>query len=213
MRVPGRLFAALAFASVILPWRTLQGHSSDVLLARLSFGSDSTVALEVTADLTGSAWLRDSRNPAEVLGRMICVGLPGGRFWALGDLGKPSVSLHSGFPHWAPISLVHGEGETPPEFYSVTWSWRPSDTPLRFEVVKGSPATLVFWTVQPGGDGPSSAWEMLSEGEKSREVDLPFKPVPLLWNWKAYVAMSVAASGLLMQAILILRRLRRLRRA
>lgn len=213
MRVPGRLVVALVWASVLLPWRALQGHSSDVLLARLSFEPGCRVALEVAADLSGSAWLRDARNPAEVVGRMIHVELPGGRSWALGDLGKPVVSLHTGFPHWAPVALSHGEGEAPPEFYTVTWSWRPSDTPLRLEVVKGSPATLVFWTVPPGGDVPSLAWQTLSEGEKSREVDLPFKPAPLFWNWKARVAMGVAACGLLMQAVFVIGRLRRLRRA
>lgn len=212
MKVRGRLIVTLVWTSAILPCRAVQGHSGDFLLARLSFGSDSKVALDVTADLAGLAWLRDSQNPAETLGKFIHVGLPDGRSWALGDLGKPLVSLHTGFPHSAPVAMSHVDGEAQPELYTATWSWRPSDTPLRLEVAKGSPATLVFWTVSPGVDVPSAGWEILSEGEQSRVVNLPFKPTPLRWNWKAYLAMGVAACGLLMQAVLILGRLRRLRR-
>ncbi len=212
MTALGRLcVAGLITCAALLP-QAAHAHSSEVLLTRLVFAHGPEVALEVTADLSGAAWLREASNPAEALGKALRIELPGGHSWPLADLGKPEVVLHTGFPHSAPVPVVHAADEAPPELMTMRWRWRPSVSPLHLAVEKGSPANLLFWTVQPGAEEPDPGWRMLLEGERSQAVLLPFKPAPLQWNWKARVAAGIAAGGLLLQAVLIVGRLRRLRR-
>jgi hypothetical protein len=50
---------------------------------------------------------------------------------------------------------------------------------------------------------------MLNDGDVSNAVALPFLPKPLQWNWKAIVAAGIAASGLGIQACLLISRIRR----
>ncbi len=188
-------------------------HTNDILLARLVFQSGPEVSLELTADLAGLPWLRHEANPSETLGKALHVAMPGGRSWALAELGTPVVTVLSSFPSPAPVPLSHDPEEAAPELLMMVWKWRPTASPLRIEVAKGAPATLLFWTVAPDSVEPSPGWQMLSEGERTPEVMLPFKPVPLQWNWKARLAVGVAVCGLTLQAFLILGRLRKLRRA
>ena len=190
-----------------------RAHTNDILLARLVFQSGPEVALEVTADLAGLPWLRQAANPAETLGKALRVAMPGDRSWALAELGTPVVTVHSAFPYPAPVPLSHGPEEAAPELLLMVWKWRPAASPLRIEIAKGAAATLLFWTVASEAAEPSPGWQMLSEGERTPEVALPFKPVPLQWNWKARLAAGIAVCGLALQAILILGRLRKHRRA
>lgn len=213
MRTRRRLcVVGLVLCAVMLP-KAVHAHSSDVLLSRLVLGNSPEVALEVTADLSGVAWLREVSNPAEALGRALRIELPGGHSWALAELGKPEVVLHTGFPYPAPVAVSHPGEEPAPELMTVRWRWRPSASPLQLVVAQGSPATLLFWTVQSGVEVPDPGWRLILEGERSQAVSLPFKPAPLQWNWKARVAGGVAAGGLCLQAVLIFGRLRRLRSA
>jgi len=188
-------------------------HASDVLLARLVFRDASQVALEITADLAGTPWLRDAPSPADSIGKAIRLHLPDGRSWLVQELGQPTVTLHTGYPYPSPVPLQHNGGEPVPELFTATWTWRPSSTPLRFEVVKGSFATALFWSVPSGATTIGSQWQMLTEGDVSNAVALPFSPKPLQWNWKAFTAAGIAASGLGIQACIIVSRLRRHKRA
>jgi hypothetical protein len=206
--------SAFIACAAALP-RDAAAHASDVVLVRLLFGEPSTshVTLEATADLEGVAWLRAVSNPAEVLGKTLRIHLPNGHSWLASELGKPTVSVHTGFSPPSPVPLTHGANEAAPELYTVSWKWRPSETPLRFEVTENNPATVLLWTVVSGSDAPQPGWQMLLAGERSNPIALPFHPAPLLWNWKARAAAGVALCGLGLQGCLFIIRLRRLRRA
>ncbi|RFC45296.1 MAG: hypothetical protein DVB28_000599 [Verrucomicrobia bacterium] len=170
------------------------------------------MTLEATADIAGIRWLHDAPNPAEAIGRILQIHLPDGHTWFAAELGKPTVTLHTGYPHPAPVPLAHAGPELAPEFYTVTWHWRPSAAQLRVQLAQGNEATALLWTVPSGSDTPAPAWQMLLAGEVSNPVELPFTPKPLQWNWKARLATVVAACGLGVQAFLIFVRLRRIRR-
>ena len=212
MKAGGRFYFASFCLSAVWFSITAHAHTSDVLLSRLVFRDGADVTLEVTADVAGISWLRDAANPADSIGKALQIHLSDGRTWSASQLGKPVVTLHTGYPHPSPVPLLHSESEPTPELYTVSWNWRPSASPLRVEVAKGSGATTLLWTVPSGSNVPASGWQMLLEGEFSNPIALPFDPKPLQWNWKARMAAGIAAVGLGLQGCLILIRLRRLRR-
>lgn len=212
MKAGGRFYFASFCLSAVWFSTTAHAHTSDVLLSRLVFRDGADVTLEVTADVAGISWLRDAANPADSIGKALQIHLPDGRTWSASQLGKPTVTLHTGYPHPSPVLLSHPESEPPPELYTVSWNWRPSASPLRVEIAKGSGATTLLWTVPSGSNTPAPGWQMLMEGDFSNPIALPFKPKPLQWNWKARMAAGMAAVGLGLQGCLILIRLRRLRR-
>jgi hypothetical protein len=195
------LFVALAHSAF--------AHNADVLLARLRLENTPEVRLEITADVQGTPWLRHAPNPVEVLGAGLRVVLPSGRSWNLSELGKPKITLHQGFAPPAPVPVTFEPGEPIPELLTATWTWRPSETPLRIEVPLYNPNSVLLWSTAPGTEEPSAGWQILVGGDRSREVALPVAPSPLAWNWKAYTAVSVAALGLLLQATLIVVRIRK----
>ncbi len=202
-----------------------KAHAPELVLARLVFHEGPEVTLELTADVTGVPWLREAPNPAQALGAALRIALPDGRNWTVGELGKPVVSLHQGFAYAAPMPLTHSAEEPLPEMLTAAWTWRPSSSPIRFEAPEGNPASFLLWTVPvltkneapSDGNGPAApdtpiaGWQMLLAGESSTPIKLPFTPKPLSWNWKARLAMAVAAGGLALQAFLIFVRLRRRR--
>lgn len=205
----------LWFIVIACPWglpSAANAHASDILLMRLSFGDASEATIEVTADLEGVPWLRDASNPAEAIGKAIRLHLPDGRSWFVQELGQPKVTIHARYPHPSPVPLQHQPQEPSPELYTAAWTWRPSTTPLRFEILKGSHATAIFWKAPPDASAIGSEWQMLAEGDVSNAAPLPFPPKPLSWNWKATTAAGIAAAGLCIQACLIVSRLRRMRR-
>lgn len=187
-------------------------HSSDILLVRIIFSQSSQVTLEATADLEGIPWLKTCSNPAAAIGRTLNLHLPNGRSWCASALGKPVVSLHTGYPHASPVPLTHNTGELSPELYTVSWTWRPSDTPLRLEITNDNPTAALVWTADSKSEVPLPGWQMLMSGEQSNPIALPFKPTPLQWNWKAYTAAAIALSGLGLQGCLLIIRLRRMQK-
>ena len=198
--------AAVALCGLPLP---AVAHSGDLLLARLVLGHTPEVTLEVTADVAANPWLRDSAHVADALGATLRVLLPDGRGWTLSELGKPVVSLHATFPHPPPLPLAHGPGEPAAEWYTASWSWRPSASPLRFEVPAESKHTLLFWHVAPGSAEPAPGWRMLLSADRTTPIPLAVAPAPLRWNGPAFAAMGVAASGLVLQGVLLWKRVRR----
>ena len=198
--------AAVALCGLPLP---AVAHSGDLLLARLVLGRTPEVTLEVTADVAGNPWLKDSANVSEALGKTLRVLLPDGHGWTLSELGKPKVALHSVYPNAAPLPLAHGPGEAPPEWYTASWTWRPSASPLRFEVPADSPHTLLFWNVGPDSTDPAPGWRMLLSSDRTGPVALAVAPAPLRWSFPAFAALGVAAAGLLLQGFLIWKRVRR----
>jgi hypothetical protein len=198
--------AAVALCGLPLP---AVAHSGDLLLARLVLGQTPEVTLEVTADVVGNPWLKDSAHVADALGATLRVLLPDGRGWTLSELGKPSISLHTAFTHPAPLPLSHGPGEPAPEWYTASWTWRPSASPLRFEIPDASPHTLLFWHVAPGSSEPAAGWRMLLSTDRTNPIPLAVAPAPLRWSAPAFAAMGVAAAGLLLQGFLLWKRVRR----
>ena len=198
--------AAVALFGLPLP---AVAHSGDLLLGRLVLGQSPEVTLEVTADVAGNPWLKDSSHVADALGATLRVILPDGRGWTLAELGKPAVSLHATYPHPAPLPLAHGPGEPAPEWYTASWTWRPSASPLRFEVPAESKHTLLFWHVSPGSPEPAAGWRMLLSSDRTAPIALAVAPAPLRWSTPAFAAMGVAAGGLLLQGFLLWRRVRR----
>lgn len=184
-------------------------HSGELLLARLVLHQNAQVTLEITADLASNPHLKDAPNPAAALGNALRVHLPKGGSWNIADLGKPIVSLKDGFAFTSPVPLQHALGEKAPELYTASWTWRPSETPLRFEVPSGNPQSVVFWHVLPDSDAVAPGWRMLLAGDSSPLIALPIQPTPLLWNWMAVVAMSVAGLGLGLQGTLLYQKFRR----
>jgi hypothetical protein len=198
--------AAVALCGLPLP---AVAHSGDLLLARLVLGRTPEVTLEVTADVAGNPWLKDSAHVADALGAALRVLLPDGRGWTLSELGKPAILLHATFPHPAPLPLAHGPGEPAPEWYTASWTWRPSASPLRFEVPADSKHTLLFWNVAPGSPEPAAGWRMLLSSDRTSSIPLAVAPAPLRWSAPAFAAMGVAAAGLLLQGFLLWKRVRR----
>lgn len=186
-------------------------HSADIVLARLLLHDGPEVTLELTADVIGNPWLKDAPNPAAALGKALRVSLPDGRSWTVGQLGNPTVTLSEGFSHPAPVPLTHNADEPIPELFTAAWTWRPSSTPLRFEVDPGIPHSIVFWAVSPTPGRPLPGWRMLLAGDRSNPINLPLRPQPLVWNWKARAAVVVALTGLALQGLLIVLRIQRAR--
>ncbi|MEI6712118.1 MAG: hypothetical protein WCO60_00085 [Verrucomicrobiota bacterium] len=184
-------------------------HSGDILLARLVLQQGHEVTLQITADLEANPHLKNTQDPASALGESLRVILPGGRSWSIRELGKPTITVHNGFPFAAPVPLQHQPEEKLPELYTASWTWRPSESPLRFEVPTSNPHTVAFWNVAPNSDSVAPNWRMLLAGDSSNPIPLPVRPSPLKWNWQAAVALTVAGAGLSFQAFLLLRRLRK----
>jgi hypothetical protein len=185
------------------------GHTGDVLLARLRLQNSREVVLEVTGDASANPLLRDSPNPALAMGQSLRVLLPSGRSWNLTELGKPAVTLRDGFNAPAPVSVQHPDGEPLPELTTVTWHWRPSETPLRLEVPESSKANVLFWSTPPDSEAVAAGWAMLLPGDRTPPLPLPLKPSLIQWNWQAIACVTIAAAGLLLQFRLLLSRLKR----
>ncbi len=183
-------------------------HSGDLLLARLVLHPSAEVTLEITADLAANPHLKNTPNPAAALGDSLRVHLPGGRSWKITELGKPTVYLRDGFQSPAPVPLEHSAGEKTPELYTASWTWRASETPLRFEVPAGNPQTVIFWHVGPDSEAVAPGWKMLLAGDGSNPIALPVRPTALVWNWKAILALSFAGLGLGLQGMLLVRKLK-----
>ncbi len=190
-----------------------RAHSPDVLTARLVFDGGPEVSLEITADVAQTPWLRDAANPAQAMGSAIRVAPPQGRPWSPSELGPPHVSLHQGFQHPAPQSFAHEDGDPKSELLTAAWKWRPSVSPLRFEVPKDHPANILLWAVNRRSPDPSPNGQLLLASDKSAPFELPFRPTPFQWNWKARLAASVAVCGIALQSLVIFLRFRRRRMA
>ena len=204
----GLVSLIVATLLIFLPQRVV-AHSADVLLARLRLQDGPEVTLQVTADVQGNPWLRHAPNPVEVLGAGLRIVLPSGRSFSLSELGKPKITLHQGFEPPSPVAITFDPGEAIPELLTATWTWRPSESPLRLEVPLGNPNSVLFWKTAPGTEEPSLGWQVLVSGDQSREVSLPAPLSPLHWNWMAYTAVTVAGGGLLLQGALLFLRARR----
>jgi hypothetical protein len=212
MKVLLRFHLAIILSCAAAQPKELAAHSSDVLLVRLVLNEPPQVTLEVTADLNGIPWLGTASNPAELLGKTLKINAPSGRSWYASEMGQPRVSLHSGYPHPAPVPLTHSSEETVPELYTVAWTWRPSETPLQLEITNDRPVTSFIWAVSQKTNLPMPGWQPLVEGERSKPIALPFTPSPLQWSWKAYTAAGISACGLILQGCLITIRWRRMRK-
>lgn len=188
------------------------GHSNDVLLARLRLDRPPNVTLEIIGDATNHPLLKAASNPAEVMGKSLRVLLPSGRSWTIAELSKPTVQLHDGFAAPSPVPLQHLDGEPIPELTTASWTWRPSETPLRFEIPQDQPASVVFWTLLPESDAVAPGWRMLLSGDKTPAIPLPTAPSLVRWNWQAITALTLAGLGLAMQGALLFRRILRLRK-
>jgi hypothetical protein len=177
-------------------------------MVRLLFGKKAEVTLEITADPAANPHLKDVSNPAELLGRSLSVHLPSGKSWTLAEIGTPTVTLRDGFPFPAPIPVQHPADEPLPELYTASWTWRPSESPIHFEIPAKSPQTVVFWSVLPDSDAVAPNWRMLMAGDRTPPQVLPMPPAPLQWSWKAALALGVAGLGLVGQAILLVHKIR-----
>lgn len=210
-----RLVLACLFGGALLAPPFAFSHSGELLLARFIQNAGPEVTLEITADLAANPHFQHSTpSPLEQLGKVLRVRLPSGRSWDIGELGSPKTSIRDGFQFPAPIPLQHAEGEKAPELFTASWTWRPSETPLRFEIPQGNPHTVVFWSVHPGA--PSTAfpdWRMLLAGDIGPKVELRVPPQPLQWTPKARIALGFAALGLLGNGAYLLQRLRALKKS
>ncbi|MEY2599252.1 MAG: hypothetical protein RLZZ142_1511 [Verrucomicrobiota bacterium] len=187
-------------------------HSGEILLVRMVLHQNASVTLEATADLAANLPLRGSKNPGEAMGKALRLRLPSGRSWTLDQIGRAKISLRDGFGHEAPVNLEHAgpEGGVP-ELYTAAWNWRPSESPLRLEVVGESGQTVLFWLASEETGAVLPGWRMLLGGDKTASIQLPVPPSPLRWNWKAAVAVGFAGMGLVLQGALVVRRVRRWR--
>jgi hypothetical protein len=201
----------LCLAALGLLGPCASAHSPDILTARLVFEEGPEVSLEITADVAETPWLRDAANPAQAMGSAIRIALPEGRFWFPSQLGAPLVSVHHGFNYPIPESIKHQGAEQKGELLTAVWKWRPSVSSIRFEVPKDHPANIVFWAVNNRSPDPSPKGQLLLASDMSLPTDLPFKPTPFQWNWKARLAASVAVGGMALQALLIFLRFRKRR--
>ena len=190
-----------------------RAHSPEILTARLVFDGGPEVSLELTADVAQTPWLRDATNPALAMGAALRITLPEGHSWSPSELGAPLVSIHQGFQHPVPITVGHEEVDPKGELLTAAWKWRPSVSPLRFEVPKDHPANILLWAVNKRSTDQAPKGQLLLASDKSAPVELPFRPSPLHWNWQARLAASVAACGITLQALVIFLRFRRRRMA
>jgi hypothetical protein len=206
MRLPRfRRIALILLEGVLWAPSFVFAHSGDLLLARLRTDRPPEVTLEITGDVAAHPKLRDASNPVEIMGRSLRVVLPSGRSWSVHELGKPVVTLRDGFDAPAPVPIQHPAGEPAPELTTASWTWRPSESPLRFEVPQNSPSTVLFWSTAPGTLSVAQGWGMLLAGDRSRPQPLPVQPSLIQWNWKAIASLSVAVLGLTLQAWLLLK--------
>lgn len=182
------------------------GHSDDVLLARVLHGNNAEVSVEITVDPSKNPFLRGSTNFAEALGESLEVHLPSGKSWLLRSIGKATVTLSDRFEHTAPVPVSHPIQETPQELLTAKWTWRPSESPLRFSVPRKNPNTVLLWNVAPDSGLPSPGWRLLVSGERSDPIHLRINPQPLQWNWKARTAIGFAMLGLALNLILLIRK-------
>lgn len=209
VRHPLILLAVAIVEGAILAPSFAFGHSNDVLLARLRLDRPPNVTLEIIGDTTNHPLLKEASNPAEVMGQSLRVLLPSGRSWTIAELSKPTVQLHDGFAAPAPIPLQHGDGEPIPEFTTASWTWRPSETPLQFEIPQDRHTSVVFWTLLPESDAVAPGWRMLLSGDKTPPIPLLKTPSLVRWNWQAITALTLAGLGLGLQAALLIRRILR----
>lgn len=206
---PVLLALSLAFWGGAIPAPPFAcAHSSDTTLARVRLGQGREVSVEVTVDLHQNPHLQGVDNIALLLGQTLRVHLPSGKNWALGDLGKPVFSFSSGYESPSPVPLGHNGLEQSPELTTLTWTWRPSESPIRVSVAPQSPQTVLFWSVGPADEQPHPGWRILLGGNSTPPITLPHPPSRLNWNWKSITALSFAAAGLLLQGALLVRRLR-----
>lgn len=184
------------------------GHSDDVLLARVLQGGNAEMSVEITVEPSKNPFLRNSTNPAETLGESLEVRLPSGKRWLLRDICNPTVTLSDRFEHPAPVPVSHPITETPQELLTAKWTWRPSESPLHFAVPNSNPNTVLLWSVTPDSELPLPEWRFLISGDRSAPIHLRIDPQPLQWNWKARTAIVVAALGLALNLLLLIRKIR-----
>ena len=189
-----------AFAAVVGAY----GHSDEVLLARVLHGKNAEVSVEITVEPSKNPFLRSSTNLAEALGESLEVHLPSGKSWLLRSIGKATVTLSDRFEHPAPVPLSHQITDTPQELLTAKWTWRPSESPLRFSVPTANPNTVLLWNVAPDSGLPVPGWRLLVSGDSSDPIHLRISPQPLQWNWKARTAVGVAMLGLALNLLLLI---------
>jgi hypothetical protein len=183
-------------------------HSADTTLARVRLRQSPEVSIEITVDRHQNPHLQGVEDIARSLGETLRIHLPSGKNWGLGELGKPVFSLSSGYESPSPVPLGHNGLEQTPELTTLTWTWRPSESPIRISVAPQSPHTVLLWSVGPEDEQPHPGWRILLGGNSTPPIALPHPPSRLNWNWKSITALSFAAVGLLLQGILITNRLR-----
>jgi hypothetical protein len=183
-------------------------HSADTTLARILLQASPEVCLEITVDRHQNPHLQGVDDLATALGKVLRVHLPSGKNWPLADLAKPVFSFSSGYEHPAPVPLGHNGFEQLPELTTLTWRWRPSESPIRVSVSPESPHTVLLWTAGPDNETPHSNWRILIAGDSAPPIPLPVAPSRLHWNWKSVTALGFAATGLLIQAALLWMRFR-----
>lgn len=196
--------AALVFSDIAA--FAAYAHSEDVLLARVVRSGNAEISVEVTVDPSKNPFLRNATNLAEALGESLEVHLPSGKHWLLRDIGKATVSLSDRFEHLAPVPVSHEITESPPELVTAKWTWRPSESPLQFEVPHSNENSVLLWSVAPDSEAPQPGWRLLLSGDRSHPIHLSDPPQPLQWNWKARTAMAIAAGGLALNLLLLIRK-------
>jgi hypothetical protein len=186
----------------------LCAHSGDTTIARLRLQNSPEVALEITVDRHQNPHLQGAEDLAVALGKVLRVHLPSGKNWLVGELSKPSFSVSAGYEHPSPVPLAHNGVEQTPDLTTLTWTWRPSETPVRFSVDSTSPHTVLFWSTGPEDTQPNPGWRVLIAGDSAPPIPLPLPPGGLNWSWKAITALGCAAAGLFLQMFLLWRRFR-----
>lgn len=183
-------------------------HSADTTLARVRLRHSPEISVEITVDHHQNPHLQGIENIARTLGETLRIHLPSGKNWHLAELAKPVFSLSSGYEAPSPVPLGHNGLEQTPELTTLTWTWRPSESPIRFSVTPQSPQTVLLWSVGPEDDQPHPGWRILLAGNFTPPIALPHPPSRFHWNWKSITALAFAAAGLLLQGILLAARLR-----
>jgi hypothetical protein len=186
----------------------LCAHSGDTTLARLCLRNKPEVSLEITVDRHQNPHVREGDDLAAALGKVLRVYLPSGKNWLLGELAKPVFSVSAGFEHPSPVPLGHNGLEQTPDLTTLTWTWRPSETPVRISVDSLSLHTVLFWSTGPDDEQPHPGWRVLLAGDSAPPISLPSPPARLHWSWKVATALTCAATGLLLQAYLLWARFR-----
>jgi hypothetical protein len=198
------------FLLCLVSWGTFaSGHSEDVILARVIRGHDSEISVSLTADASKNPHLRESKNLAESLGNALEVHLPSGKRWLVGEMGRASVSLSNRFEHLAPIPVSHEITGVPSELLTAKWTWRPSESPLRFKVPASNPNTVLLWSITSESEEPLPGWRLMIAGDQSDPIHLSAEPRPLRWDWRAKTATGIAASGLLLNLMVFIYKTKR----